>query len=143
MGKRGTTAVVAAAVSLLARHAHAWWDTGHSFITENSYQQLPPQLEAYVNENRPTITLNAKNEPPGLHFIDIDAYSEFHDDGTFPRDLNVLYSKYGTSVVNNNGISPWTIANYRATITQQMINAHTLTAWQAIAQNMGEMAHYI
>jgi hypothetical protein len=143
---KGLGKIVAACVAtcgLVSERAHAWWDTGHSFITVNTYQQLPPTIQPYFFENQGTITLYAKNEPPGLHFINIDAYPEFHDDGTFPRDLNVLYAKYGTSLVNNRGISPWKIATYRSTLTTQMAVAHTLADWQAIAHTFGEMAHYI
>src|SRR5262245_30017745 len=145
-GKYSRRKMIAAAVTgvgLVDSGALACWDTGHSFITINSYQQLPPALKPYFLENQTTITFYAKTEPPGLHFIDIDAYPEFHADGTFPRDLNVLYAKYGTSVVNGRGISPWSIANYRATLTTKVATAQTLADWQALAQTAGEMTHYI
>lgn len=140
---RKVIAACIASSAIFASRSHAWWDTGHSFITVNTYQQLPSQFHAFFNENQATITLNAKNEPPGLHFINIDSYSEFHNDGTFPRDLNVLYQKYGTSLVNSRGTSPWSIANYRAQITSAMASATTGAQWQALAVTMGQMAHYI
>src|SRR5256885_8334279 len=143
MTKRGAGALFAAASLFVASRADAWWDTGHSFITANTYQQLPAALQPYFSENQLTITTNAKNEPPGLHFIDIDSYSEFHDDGTFPRDLNVLYAKYGTSLVNGRGISPWSIANYRSSITSQMAAADTLAKWQAAAVTLGYTAPHL
>jgi hypothetical protein len=129
--------------TFFASRALGWGAAGHSFITANSVQQLPDgPLKAFVNQNFSTISNYATNEPPGQHYIDIDVYSEFLS-GQMPRDLNVLYAKYGTSFVNSNGISPWVIANYRTTLTTQMKNAKTVSDFQTAARTAGEMAHYI
>jgi hypothetical protein len=129
--------------ALSSPSAYGWGSQGHAFITQNSPQQLPDStLKSFVNRYFPTISSYATNEPPGQHYIDIDVYSEFLA-GQMPRDLNVLYAKYGTSFVNSNGISPWVIANYRATLTSQMLTASSDTDYQALARTAGEMAHYI
>jgi hypothetical protein len=139
---RRVTLITCFAVLLTSR-AYGWGSQGHSFITQNSPQQLPDSpLKSFVNRYFSTISSYATNEPPGLHFIDIDAYPEFLA-GQMPRDLNVLYAKYGTSFVNSNGISPWVIANYRATLTSQMLTASSDTDYQTLARTAGEMAHYI
>lgn len=92
-----------------------------------------------------TIYSNAYNEPPGNHFIDIDAYPIFQNgvEGAFPRSLTQLNTLYGASTVNNNGISPWTIADYRTSLTSLMRTARTTTDWQNAAVVAGQMAHYI
>jgi hypothetical protein len=142
--RRWVTAFFVFQISILfVSRAFGWGTTGHSFITANSVQQLPDgPLKAFVNQNFSTISDYATNEPPGAHYIDIDVYSEFLA-GQMPRDLNVLYAKYGTSFVNSNGISPWVIANYRTTLTTQMKNAKTAGDFQTAARTAGEMAHYI
>jgi hypothetical protein len=127
---------------LSAPRAFGWWETGHSYITHNAVQHLPAPLAAFVNQNLGTIDFYASGEPPGRHYIDIDVYPEFHA-GQMPRDLNVLYGRYGTSYVNSNGISPWVIANYRATLTAQMSTAQNATDLDTVARTAGEMAHYL
>src|SRR5262249_35144382 len=103
--------------ALSASRAMAWGTLAHSFLTVNTVMQLPDgALKNFVNQYFTTIRPYATNEPPGQHYIDIDVYPEFLA-GQMPRNLNVLYAKYGTGYVNSQGISPWTIANYRATLT--------------------------
>jgi hypothetical protein len=129
-------------VLALTPRADAWWDTGHSYIAENSVQHLPARLAAFIDQNFETIDFHASTEPPGQHYIDIDVYPEFHA-GEMPRDLNELYATYGPSYVNSNGIAPWVIANYRATLTAQMSAAENSTDFEQVARTAGEMAHYI
>ena len=127
---------------LLAGHAYGWGSAGHSFLTLSSVQHLPAPLQTFVDRNFSTISEYATDEPLGRHYIDIDVYSEFFA-GTMPRDLNVLYANYGTSFVNTNGISPWVIANYRATLTTQMSTARSTSDLELLARTAGEMAHYL
>ena len=126
----------------LSAPAHAWWDTVHSFITLNTLQQLPEPLHSFIVRTFPTVQSHATNEPPGRHYINIDYYSEFQA-SQMPRDLNVLYAKYGKTTVDTLGISPWNIADYRKTLTAQMLAAKTPAAFNQLAQTAGDMAHYI
>jgi hypothetical protein len=128
--------------AFLTSRAFGWGASGHSFLTQNSVGHLPASLQSFVNRYFTTISTYATNEPPGQHYIDIDVYPEFLA-GQMPRDLNVLYATYGASYVNSNGISPWVIANYRATLTSQMRTAASDADYLALAQTAGEMAHYI
>lgn len=127
---------------LAASSAEAWWDTGHSFITQNSVAHLPSTLQTFVNREYSTILNYASIEPPGRHYIDIDLYSEFFA-GQMPRDLSVLDNAYGATLVDSRGISPWVIANYRATLTAQMSSARELADLATVARTAGEMAHYL
>jgi hypothetical protein len=127
---------------LLTPRALCWWDTGHSYITQNAVQHLPAPLAAFVNQNLETIDFYAHTEPPGRHYINIDVYPEFHA-GEMPRDLYVLYATYGTSFVDSHGIAPWVIADYRATLAAQMSTADDSSDFQQVARTAGEMAHYL
>jgi hypothetical protein len=129
-------------VLALAPRVFGWWDTGHSYITQHAVQHLPAPLAAFINQNLGTIDFYAHTEPPGQHYIDIDVYDEFHA-GQFPRDLNVLYGRYGTEFVNENGIAPWVMANYRATLAAQMSTAADQSDFDLVARTAGEMAHYL
>lgn len=122
--------------------AQAWWDTGHAYLTQQTLQHLPEPLHTFIDRTFPTISYYTYTEPSGRHYIDIDFYSEFTS-GQMPRDLNVLYAKYGVSTVNSLGISPWVIANYRATLTTQMSTARNLSDFLTVARTAGEMAHYL
>jgi hypothetical protein len=135
-------ALAAFLVSTLSAQTSAWWSTGHAYITRNTIQQLPEPLQSFIVRTFPTVDNYAHTEPPGQHYIDIDFYSEFLS-GQMPRDLNVLYAKYGTSTVNARGISPWVIANYRATLTAQMSAAKNASDFLVVARTAGEMAHYL
>ena len=135
-------ALIAWFVVFLTSRAYGWGSQGHTFLTQNSVGHLPASLQSFVNRYFSTISNYATTEPPGQHYIDIDVYPEFLA-GQMPRDLNVLYATHGTSFVNSNGISPWVIANYRATLTSQMRTAASDAAYLALARTAGEMAHYI
>jgi len=122
--------------------AVAWWEEGHIHIADKSLQHLPPVLRTFINRNLSTVEIYAGNEPPGAHYIDIDVYPEFHA-GTMPRDLQTLYNTHGTSNVNAEGIAPWTIANYRTSLTSAMRVANTQSGYTQIARIAGELAHYV
>jgi hypothetical protein len=122
--------------------AQAWGGAGHRWITESAVQHLPLPLRGFFAANHTAITNQAGMEPPGAHYIDIDYYPEFLA-GTFPRDLNTLISRYGSTTVTNNGKGPWTYANYVSTLSQGMAAAQTPADWQNLIPTAAAMAHYI
>jgi hypothetical protein len=122
--------------------AFGWWNIGHGFISDAALQHLPPALRSQMTALYGTIRPASTNEPPGQHYIDVDAYPEFFSH-TFPRDLNVLIANHGQAFVNSTGHSPWVIGDYLTTLTARMSSAHTNADRLALAQTAGEMAHYI
>jgi hypothetical protein len=134
--------VLLCVIALTTSRAHAWGSTGHGIITDGAMQHLPAQLKVALSEFYSTLRSASTTEPPGNHFIDIDAYPEFFA-GTFPRDKNVLIAKYGFPTVQANGESPWSIGDFFASVTQEMQQANTAADRQILAINCGQMAHYI
>jgi hypothetical protein len=129
-------------LSLPAAPAHGWGRTGHEHITEGAIGHLPLPLRGFFAAHESDVVEMAGDEPPGSHWIDIDYYPEFFA-GTFPRDVNMLIAKYGSSTVNSIGMGPWTYANYVTSLSQAMAAAQTPTAWNNLLGTAAAMAHYI
>ncbi len=126
----------------LATPAQGWGGAGHRWLTTGAIPHLPLPLRGFFAANQSAIVTQAGNEPPGAHYIDIDYYPEFLA-GTFPRNLNVLIAKYGSSAVNSNGKGPWTYADYVSSLSAGMAAAHTPSDWQNLIPTAAAMAHYI
>ena len=122
--------------------ARAWWREGHSHITGGAVAYLPQPLRSFFSTNVSTIRSLSGQEPPGRHYIDIDYYPEFFA-GTFPRDVDDLIALYGYSVVEQNGMGPWTYANYVESLSTQMAAAKTKQDWLDLIPTAAAQAHYI
>lgn len=133
--------VIGLVISSFAAKAFAWGHDGHELITEGAVTHLPPPLYAYFHGNVARVAASAGVEPPGSHYIDIDYYPEFFA-GTFPHDKSVLIALYGSSVVNANGVAPWTAGDYVVTLTSAMAAARTSRDWLALLNTAGPLAHY-
>jgi hypothetical protein len=122
--------------------AYAWGAAGHRFITDTAVEELPAPLKAFFQNYKGQIKTNAATEPPGLHFIDIDYYPEFFTH-TFPHDASVLIAKYTANTVTNNGMAPWTAADYYQTLRTRFAAAKTTADWSNVLSTAGAMAHYL
>lgn len=139
--------VLGAVAALLLLHqiapgAFAWGSTGHSHITGGAIPHLPEPLRSFFTTNATTIRSQAAQEPSGRHYIDIDVYPEFAA-GAFPHDASVLIAKYGYSYVEQNGMAPWTYANYVQSLTNLMASAKTKQDWLNLIPTAAAQAHYI
>ncbi len=122
--------------------AAGWWSHGHSHITEGAIPHLPQPLQSFFQENLNTVSALSASEPPGKHYIDIDAYPEFFA-GTLPRDLDDLIDLYGFSFVDQNGMGPWTFADYVETLAGEMAAATDEQDWLDLLTTAAAQAHYI
>ncbi len=135
-------AVLLSMLQLTASTAYAWGSQGHSHITGGAIPHLPQPLRSFFTANVSTIRSQASQEPPGRHYIDIDVYPEFFA-GTFPHDVNDLIDIYGDSYVEQNGMGPWTYANYVNTLSNLMAGAKTKQDWLNLISTAAAQAHYI
>jgi PEP-CTERM motif len=111
-------------------------------MTGGSIGHLPEPLQSFFQINVNTIRSMASQEPPGKHYIDIDYYPEFFA-GTLPHDVNDLIDLYGYPIVEDNGMGPWTYANYVDTLTGLMSAAVTKQDWLNLLPVAAAQAHYI
>ncbi|MBN1514821.1 MAG: hypothetical protein JXB13_22605 [Phycisphaerae bacterium] len=125
--------------------ARAWWDTGHQCITEGALDHLPLPLGAYFRANETYLSTQSGQEPPGNHYIDIDAYPEFDpgDPYSVSRDLGTLIAIHGQSFVDECGTAPWTAGDYVNTLSAQMAVADTPQEWSALLLTAAELSHYV
>jgi hypothetical protein len=130
--------VVSAAVSPTA----AWWSDGHAHVTDAAVGHLPQPLRGFFHAHRDTVATASGEEPPAQHYINIDLYPEFFA-GTFPREINVLVATYGSTVVQQRGMGPWTAADYLATVSAEMAAAGTTQAWSDLLADSAALAHYL
>ena len=81
--------IVLAVLAVYGSVALGWWDDGHRKITAGAMSHLPPVLKAYVYSRGSHLPVHSGVEPPGKHYIDIDAYAEFnpYDPTAMPRNL--------------------------------------------------------
>ena len=122
--------------------ARAWGRAGHSVITDAAIRQLPPPLRTFFTTHRTLLTNNAANEPSGTHYLRIDYYPEFFT-RTFPRDLAVLTSRYGASVVTANGKAPWTAVTHYGTLRTNFMTARTPADWTNLLNTAAILAHFL
>jgi hypothetical protein len=142
MGCARIAAVLVCMVGVYIPRAYAWSSVGHQRITEGAVGQLPQPLRAFFHDQLDTIKSEAGTEPPGAHYINIDCYPEFFA-GTLPHNLDDLIAIYGASVVDDNGMGPWTATDYLATLETAMAAAHTKSAWSNLLPTAGDLAHYL
>jgi len=122
--------------------AAGWWGSGHSHITSGAIGHLPQPLRGFFEDNIDSVTALSAFEPPGKHYINIDAYPEFFA-GTFPRDLDDLISLYGSSTVDQFGMGPWTYADYVETLSNGMAAATTEQDMLDLLPTAAALAHFI
>ncbi len=125
--------------------AQAWWGSGHQRITEGAVTHLPPTLGAYFRANRPSLKGYSGQEPPGQHYIDIDAYPEFDESDPYSvsRDIDDLIALHGQTFVEQNGTAPWTVDDYVQTLSTLMATATTAEDWSNLLETAGQLAHYV
>jgi hypothetical protein len=145
MNMRIIVPLVLLAVAFVPRNTlgdDRWGGTGHSHITAGAVQHLPQPLRHFFEVNSSYIADQSSIEPPGTHYIDIDYYPEFFA-GTLPHDFNALIALYDISIVEDNGVGPWTAGDYDAALAAQMAGATSAAAWSNLRATAGALAHYV
>ena len=122
--------------------SYGWGANGHRFITDTAVEELPPPLKSFFQANKTAFKDKAATEPAGNHFIDIDYYPEFFSH-TFPHDVNALIAKYGSAIVSQNGMAPWTAVDNYNTLRASFAAAQTQADWTNLLTIAGATAHYL
>jgi hypothetical protein len=132
-------------VLLVPSRAAAWGSLGHRTIAAAYGSSLPPALQplrvhdAWIVDHVMDPDLR-KSSVPGegyRHYIDIDAYAEYHA-GTLPHERAVLEAMYGAAQVEAWGIAPWAIGQVVDSMTAAMVAGD----WTKVRYWTADLCHY-
>lgn len=124
-----------------------WGYQGHHKISYNAGINIPEELK---NQRNWQVELSThasdadyrkgsdENEGP-KHYIDIDNYSDFLQNGEIPQNYDEVIEKYGYSFVEQNGFLPWaTLATY-----DSLVSAFVQNDAQKIILYASDLGHYV
>jgi|GEM_PF-238451 len=119
-----------------------WGWVMHRYINAEAVDHLPANMSFFKDQQDYLSTHSVdpdQDDFPGYyHYIDIDNYPEFFQ-GTLPHDWDAMVSKYGESVVIDNGTVPWVIDEWINMLSALMSSGDWDNAWQVAA----ELGHYV
>jgi len=127
--------------SLVAQNIKWGWET-HGYINNHAVDYLPAEMSFFQDHRsylqQHSVDPDLDQLPGYFHYIDIDYYQEFFS-GTLPHDMDSLISLYDLSIVKNNGIIPWIIAEWTDSLCTLMATGH----WEDVYQIAAELGHYV
>ena len=119
-----------------------WGWVMHRYINTEAVDHLPANMSFFKDQQDYLSTHSVDPDQDGFasyyHYIDIDNYPEFFQ-GTLPHDWDAMVSKYGESVVIDNGTVPWVIDEWINMLSALMSSGDWDNAWQVAA----ELGHYV
>jgi hypothetical protein len=125
----------------------SWGDTGHSMISFRinlSFNQEMARFNDwvfYLSEHASDADKRKKEDPSEgpKHYIDIDNYTGFVENGTIPHTLEDCISEYGAGFVEENGYLPWaTLAMY-----DSVVNCMRREDWINAKKYAADLGHYV
>ena len=133
---------------LLCLALSSWGSKGHRKISQNMAACLPAQMSFLVPSWTNIVANHASdadyrkdqdpNEAP-RHYIDIDNYQEFVQNGRIPQTFDSIVTKYGLSFVIDQGILP-----YSTMITYDSLkNCFQRKDWNRSAVFAADLGHYV
>ena len=138
--------VLALALLVPAAPAQAWGSLGHRTIAGAWAGSLPWPLDGLAADEAWVIEHvmdpdTRKSTVPGegeRHYIDIDAYPEYHA-GTLSHDRAVLEAAYGAAQVRAWGIAPWAVGEVTDSLTAAMATGR----WDRARLWIADLCHYV
>ncbi len=127
---------------------YAWGATGHHFINLKAPANLPASMgwfkadsiffqdhasDADIRRDNSDTTFGAEQ---WRHYIDIDAYPDFHN---MPHDLDSCITLYGYETVKTRGMNPWATKWVLDSLTAQLARGDT----NAAKQTGADLGHYV
>ena len=148
--RTGVPFVIACGFVLLAAivpaPAHAWGSLGHRTIAGEYGGSLPWPLDGLRSEDvwivdhvlDPDTRKSTIPAERYRHYIDIDAYPEYHA-GTLSHDRAVLEASYGAAQVEQWGVVPWAIGE----VTDSLSAALATGRWDRARLWISDLCHYV
>jgi hypothetical protein len=127
---------------------YAWGMTGHYFINLKAAANLPASMgwfkadSAFFQAHASDPDIRRDNSDTTFHseqyrhYIDIDAYPNFH---TLPHNLDSCIMLYGYQTVKTTGLNPWATVWVLDSLTAQLARGDTNDAKQTAA----DLGHYV
>ncbi|MDA3822712.1 MAG: T9SS type A sorting domain-containing protein [Bacteroidales bacterium] len=111
--------VIFTATIILSLVLSSWGDVGHSMISLRAELSFNEEMSAfhdwvdYLSDHASDPDWRKKTDPTEKpkHYIDIDNYDSFVDDGKIPQTLDSCIAEYGSKFVGDNGSLPWATLN--------------------------------
>lgn len=125
----------------------SWGSTGHTMISFRinlSFNQEMSRFNDwvfYLSEHASDADKRKRDDPAEgpKHYIDIDNYDSFVENGTIPHALEDCISEYGAGFVADNGYLPWaTLAMY-----DSVVNCMRREDWTNAKKYAADMGHYV
>lgn len=126
----------------------SWGSKGHKKISQNTAAALPAQLSFLIPSWTNFIASHAsdadyrKNDDPDespRHYIDIDNYPEFVQNGSISQDYDSVVAKYGYNFVIDQGILPWTTLR----VFDSLKSCFQRGDWNRSALYAADLGHYV
>lgn len=124
-----------------------WGYKGHEIIGKNSglsFHTSMGQFEAWI----PVLTSHSADADKRKswdktedikHYIDIDNYSEYKENGFISQDLDSLIAKYGRKFIEDQGTLPWaTLKAY-----DSLVSLFRSRQYDAAALIAADLSHYV
>ncbi len=129
-----------------ATDSSAWGTTGHRTIAAKYSASLPGPMDGlalndvWVTDHvmDPDARKSTIPSERYRHYIDIDAYPEYHA-GTLPHDRAVLEARYGAAQVEQWGVVPWAIGE----VVDSMTAAMQRGDWNLVRYWTADLCHYV
>ncbi len=124
-----------------------WGYDVHRRITRVAVQAVSGEFGDFLIQNIEDLSYHAadpdywKTADPNegyRHFIDADLYDGYPFDN-IPRNIDILYTKYGDENISNWGIAPWNIDDYCNRLTE-LFRAEQ---WEKSVFTMSALSHYV
>ncbi len=125
----------------------SWGDKGHSMISFRMNLSFNEEMSVfnnwifYLSEHASDADWRKKDDPEEgpKHYIDIDNYEVFAEEGAIPHSLDVCIEDYGAQFVDDNGYLPWaTLAMY-----DSVVNCLEREDWTSAKKYAADLGHYV
>jgi hypothetical protein len=125
----------------------SWGDKGHSIISLRIDLSFNEEMHhfndwlIYLSDHSSDADNRKKDDPleGPKHYIDIDNYSQFIENGRIPHSLDSCILIYGSKFVDDNGYLPWaTLAMY-----DSVVNKLKAGDWQEAKRFAADLGHYV
>lgn len=142
--KFSTKHIGAAAILLLFG---GWGSVGHKIINQKTTQGFPFSMSYFTTwstdlGNHASDADNRKNSDPNespRHFIDIDSYAEFVQNGSINQDYDYNVNLHGSTFVIDQGTLPWTILR----TVDSLKLAFQQGNWNKAMLKAADLGHYV
>lgn len=145
--KKNQKALIISLIPALVILLVSWGSSGHYLISYHINLHLPGEMEefhdwnGYLADHASDADWRKGDDPDEgpRHYIDIDNYPEFIENGSISQDLQSLIDQHGAGFVDDNGYLPWaTLATY-----DSLVKCFSEKDWEKAKFFAADLGHYV